>query len=357
MKNQSLKKENASEVCPKTGKSIQNKRHYRWLKWLFPVTGLFALIWFLIRVIPKPSRATYPCQRIVFPLASSFVVWLTGAVCSVAAFRKAKYYFVRSRYVIACLCIVVSMAAAFFTISIGNEKTVMAADPTPNVPIGIAKGANPGRVVWVHDANSTDWDGPGMGDGFWWESDNTDMAAVDRMMTRTIRSLAGESDISQAWDKLFRYFNQTHDKGDVGYQAGEKITIKVNLVGCYAGSGFGGVHPFTYDLDPHWSWEDMRNYMNTSPQMMLALLRQLVPAVGICKAAPVNSGTRPHNLCSGMLCISALGVQVIYIREFVMENIIILIRKTTCSVTNRYVGFIYTNDLDQLPQQSKHHLR
>jgi len=33
------------------------------LRWLLPVVGLFSLIWFLIRVIPKPSRATYPCQR------------------------------------------------------------------------------------------------------------------------------------------------------------------------------------------------------------------------------------------------------------------------------------------------------
>ncbi len=36
-------------------------------------TGLLALAWFLIRVIPKPSRALYPCQRAAFPLASAFI--------------------------------------------------------------------------------------------------------------------------------------------------------------------------------------------------------------------------------------------------------------------------------------------
>ncbi len=42
--------------------------------------GLSALAWFLIRVIPKPSRAAYPCQQAAFPIASAFVIWLTGVV-------------------------------------------------------------------------------------------------------------------------------------------------------------------------------------------------------------------------------------------------------------------------------------
>ena len=42
------------------------------LKWLCAVTGLAALVWFLLRVIPKPSRAAYPCQRAAAPLASGF---------------------------------------------------------------------------------------------------------------------------------------------------------------------------------------------------------------------------------------------------------------------------------------------
>jgi len=263
-------------ICSKSRKIVKKRNRHRWVRYLLPVTGFFALVWFLVRVIPKPSRATYPCQRVAFPLASGFVIWLLGLSVSALAFRKAKYYFARSRYVIACLCIAVSIAAAFFAISLGNEKTVMAADPTPNVPIGVAKGANPGRVVWVHDANSTDWDGSGMGDGYWWESDNTDMAAVDRMMSRSIRALAGEPGSVEAWDKIFRYFNQAHGKGDIGYQPGEKITIKVNLVGCIWFEP--NVDTDTYDLITK------MDYMNTSPQMMLALLRQLVYVVEVNEA-------------------------------------------------------------------------
>src|SRR6516164_6451570 len=44
--------------------------------WFFSGMGLFSVFWFLIRVIPKPSRALYPCQRVAFPIASSFVIWL-----------------------------------------------------------------------------------------------------------------------------------------------------------------------------------------------------------------------------------------------------------------------------------------
>ena len=63
---------------------------FGWWRWLYPIVGLSALVWCLIRVIPKPTRATYPCQRVAFPLASSFVVWLSGALASAAAYRKAK---------------------------------------------------------------------------------------------------------------------------------------------------------------------------------------------------------------------------------------------------------------------------
>jgi len=61
------------------------------LKNLYPIIlGFIALCWFLIRVIPKPSRATYPCQRAAFPLATAFVIWLTGIFSSTLFFLKFK---------------------------------------------------------------------------------------------------------------------------------------------------------------------------------------------------------------------------------------------------------------------------
>jgi hypothetical protein len=151
-----------------------------------------------------------------------------------------------------------------------REQLVLASNPVPNQPIGVAKGLHPGRVVWAHDPNATDWEGPGQ--GHWWEGGHTNQAVVERMMSGVVCQLSGKSSDRAAWHALIRHFNQTHGNGKAGYRKGEKVTIKVNLVGCIFG---GAVDPKSYDMV---RWLD---YMNASPQMILALLRQLVHAVGV----------------------------------------------------------------------------
>jgi len=144
-----------------------------------------------------------------------------------------------------------------------------------NDPIGQAKGLNPGRVVWYHDRDATDWDGPG--DGHWWQPEHTDQTVVESMFLSVLKQLAGESDEATAWDALIRHFNIEHGYGDVGYTPGQKIMVKVNLVGCHYLPGWGGTNHETYDLTSR------LDYMNTSPQMMLALLRSLVNTVGVAQ--------------------------------------------------------------------------
>ncbi len=129
------------QVCPKTGKYLGPNRKYPWLIWLFPIAGLLSLLWFLIRVLPKPSRATYPCQRMAAPLAGGFVVWITGLIASTLAYRKAKRSLSQSRYVIAGICIVVSVMAVWWALNVTGENPAEAAftptDP-PNTPMGVA---------------------------------------------------------------------------------------------------------------------------------------------------------------------------------------------------------------------------
>jgi hypothetical protein len=95
------------------------------------------------------------------------------------------------------------------------------------------------------------------------------------MMGRSIQALSDEKNSAAAWDKLFKHFNKTHGKGNVGYKPGEKIVIKINFVGCIR---IWNRRPVTkiedYDLGS-------LDYMNTSPQMIIALLRQLVNEVGV----------------------------------------------------------------------------
>ena len=151
-----------------------------------------------------------------------------------------------------------------------RNPLVLGADPVPNQPVGVAKGLHPGRVVWARDSEATSWAGPGQ--GHWWESDHTNQKVVDSMMSEAIQALSGRGGGAKAWDAMIKYFNQTHGNGKTGYRKGEKVTIKVNLVGCIAG---GAVDPKSYDMA-----HDL-DYMNASPQMILALLRQLVHEAGV----------------------------------------------------------------------------
>jgi gluconolactonase len=260
--------------CPKAGKSDRRDRKYGWLKWVFPIAGLVSLVWFLIRVVPKPSRATYPCQRFAFPLASGFVTWILGLGAWAVAFRKAKVSFGRRQYVIGLVCLAISVGALWLAVSIGSDDWAMADEPEALSPIGEAKGIYPGRVVWVHDPEATEWAGPG--DGHPWESSHTSLPRVSGMISRSIQELTGADSDAGAWEKLFRYFNKKRGKGRAGYKKGEKIVIKVNFVGFIR--VHGGVNPDNYNL------ETKRDYMNTSPQMLIALLRQLVNTVGVKEA-------------------------------------------------------------------------
>jgi gluconolactonase len=93
------------------------------------------------------------------------------------------------------------------------------------------------------------------------------------MVSKALRTLTGETTDAAAWDALFRYHNNARGKGNVGYKSGEKITIKVNFVGFIR--TMRSVNPETYSLD---GWQD---YMNTSPQLIAALLKQLTQTAGV----------------------------------------------------------------------------
>ena len=151
-------------------------------------------------------------------------------------------------------------------------------------PLGIAKGIHPGRVVWVHDPEVTDWKGPG--DGHWWEGKRVKPDRVEAMMARAVCELTGTATVAEAWSRLFRHLNRTRGKGDVGYSAGEKVAIKPNWVGMiYRG---GDVNLDTY------AFLRLHDYMNTAPQMILALVGQLA-----------SVGVPPQNItvCDTLACL------------------------------------------------------
>jgi hypothetical protein len=228
--------------------------------WLYAVSGLSALAWFLVRVVPKPSRAAYPCQRLAMPVASSFVMWVIGLTGALYAFRAARRQVVRARYALATACMLTGIAVGVWALSIPGEPAGAAFSPSegPNAPMGTGKGIHPGRVVWVHDPDATSWNGSS---NYWWSQGNTDQAVVDEMMAKSIRWLAGQPTDAAAWDAIFRNFNETHGRGAVGYVAGEKIAIKINQ---NVTPGYGAT-----------------NKQFTAPELMRALLWQLVYQAGV----------------------------------------------------------------------------
>ena len=91
--------------------------------------------------------------------------------------------------------------------------------------MGQGKGIFPGRVAWVFDPASVSYNGSGN----WWDDAYNNQTAIDGMVSKSIRCVGGQVSDAAAWDAVFRSFNQRRGKGNVGYVAGEKIAIKVNM--------------------------------------------------------------------------------------------------------------------------------
>jgi hypothetical protein len=252
--------------CPKTGKVVGFQPLKRPLIWLYPFIGLFALIWFLARVVPKPSRASYPCQRLALPLASTFVLWVLGAVASTLSFRW------RGFLVNGALCLAIGALA----LSGGDGRVEKLAQASytahpPNAPVGVARGFAPGRVAWVHNPDVTDWAGPGSGQR-WYEHVN--QAIANDMFSWALRGYTNQASDAAAWEAIFRHYN-----GGAAYQPGEKIYIKINLTTANAG---GAMADDSYNQLVK-SGVTLDSTAN-SPQLMHALLDQLVNGVGVAQA-------------------------------------------------------------------------
>lgn len=229
-------------------------------RWAFPAAGLAALVWFLVRVIPKPSRAAYPCQRAAAPLASGFVVWLAGLAGARWLRRSALTRGWKAGAVgatLACALYLLWLPLGL-TREAGAQEAFAPSEPA-NQPMGVGKGIHPGRVVWVYEPDATRWDGK---TGNWWDDANTDPRLVSAMLSEALRALTGEKSDRRAWEALFRYFNRTHGAGDTGYRQGEKLAIKIN-----ANQDRGG------------EWKPGAGMH--SPQLIVALLEQLVKTAGV----------------------------------------------------------------------------
>jgi Domain of unknown function (DUF362) len=237
--------------CPETGK-IRGINKGAWPKWAFLLSGIAATVWFLIRVVPKPSRIAYPCQKVSASFMISFLVYVGSLAGSVFAFRKARGFAKNSKFLYGALFLLLS--AVCLLVFISNRPRAVAA--SANAPIGTAKGIYPGRVTWVYNPNAAMW----RGTGNYWSANVNPQAEYNRAFTAGIESLSGGADDSTSWDKMFKYFNANHGRTGTGYQAGDSIAIKINQNNSAA------------------SATDPGNVMNANPQTEVAILTSLVKA-------------------------------------------------------------------------------
>ncbi|MGD8781213.1 MAG: DUF362 domain-containing protein [Ignavibacteria bacterium] len=250
-----------------------NKLLKKFLKsWYFYFLGISSLVWFLIRVIPKPSRAAYPCMRTAAPIASSFVLYLLGMTASLSFFSKAKKFFIQSKYILFAVTLLISISLGVISMVEVDGKVYALAEPTsiiPNAPVGTGKGVLPGRVVWVHNPDATNENCTNQSQDYWCDDKNTDQEIVNTMVSNALQTLTNTSTDGDAWGAIFRYHNSNHDKGNVGYTSGEKVVIKINFNS--NGCGYYSNNYQRYDLED----------VDTSPQICLTILDQLVNVVGV----------------------------------------------------------------------------
>jgi hypothetical protein len=229
------------------------------LKTVFIFAGISSTVWFLVRVIPKPQRAAYPCMRAAAPVMSSFVLWCLSLMGMLTAWRKARAGFLRSRYVYAALFgFLFLIFVVAFAVQNSEKLNAMFTDQAviPNAPLGIAKGIYPGRVVWVYNPEAAKWTGA----GYYWAATVNSQDQYNRTFTAGINALSGGSSDADSWDKIFRWFNANHKRTDTGYQPGDKIAIKINMNNSEAPALHAG------------------NVANANPQTCVACVQSLVNA-------------------------------------------------------------------------------
>ncbi len=244
--------------------------------------GVISTIWFLIRVIPKPQRAGYPCMRAAFPVMTGFLLWIGSVTGAFAAFKLSGKYLRQKKVYFPILFAIIGIVFSLMVVIQPHQKSsagILSSNAEivhlPNEAMGVSWGINPGRVVWAWDQAATDENCPNTEADPFFASDNWDQSIVDNMITSSLLKLTSETTISNGWDELFKSFNNKKGLGDVGYTSGQTIFIKINegtsswlannnLERDYSGWK-GGYDPVC----------------ETTPAVSLAILRQLVNNAGV----------------------------------------------------------------------------
>jgi hypothetical protein len=262
------------------------------IKLSFIFMGIASTIWFLLRVIPKPQRAGYPCMRTAAPFMSGFVLYLISLGGSMLLFKKVITNVKKAKYWSAAIALFVSLILlAIFNLTdvrtmyanvFGIQFSRGVLPDAPNSPMGTAWGIFPGRVVWAWDPEATrDACTNTISDAFFMAK-NTNQTAINSMANKAIISLGGQTTVKDSWEAIFKNFNKRKfGKDTTGYIAGQKIFIKVNN----GQAGWAINNQTLAETGQTSSSVGTKNIAmsETSPQAVLAFLIQLIDSCGVAQ--------------------------------------------------------------------------
>jgi hypothetical protein len=112
-------------------------------KLLFYLMGVISTIWFIVRVIPKPSRATYPCMQVAAPFMSGFVVYLLSLGGITLALKKAKKNLFQARYIAAAAFFAVALSGMVFTVIHDVQFSFADTQTQGHIPRACCMGVEP----------------------------------------------------------------------------------------------------------------------------------------------------------------------------------------------------------------------
>lgn len=262
-------------------------------KVLFLIMGIISTVWFLVRVIPKPSRASYQCMRVAAPMMSGLVLYLISIGGVTLAFRKARVSLVNRKY-LQTGALIFSMMV-FMVVSVTSGIHFLQAADTdysgpedgPNLPFGTPTGIKPGRVVWVWDPHATNENCLNTFESkdYYFKPENTNSEVVKKMFRASLTEITGETTVKSSWDALFKNHNNNKYQKKSGYKKGEKIFIKINqgtsrwlLTDEDKENGYN--YPETFVPTPLRKSE-CYGATETGPYIVLEILRQLVNECGV----------------------------------------------------------------------------
>jgi hypothetical protein len=242
------------------------------------IIGILTTIWFLARVIPKPSRAGYPCMRAAAPVMLGFIIWLLSFSGSIVLFKKSFVQFKKTRYLasfgLVSIGIILMLGSVYQNVDNADARscsTISELPDAPNTPIGKSYGIFPGRVIWACNHYATNEKCTNALTDAYYFPKNNNQDTINKMADDAVKALSGKTTVKDAWEAIIKDFNFRKTGNATGYISGQTIFIKIN-------NGQAGWAVNMNTLAESRTWVPISG---TTPSTVLTFIRQLVDSCNI----------------------------------------------------------------------------